>query len=385
MVQAFIADSRLYVRDNAGGVREIKSPFATRRLEDAERRGERRAWLSGSGDQADPYQAMLWGRRGVPGQVSPHRFTDIIPVDDHTLFYVLSDLDVTGLFKYDLGRDEELRLFHTNHFMAHGMDYSAERGHFVAAVQGSDGRVSLEILDGDGKVTETLTEGDACDTMPAFSAAHAHQILFQSAGIARGEDGFPVAFGPSSVNRLDLDRGELTELLSDEGFDYLLPREDTAGRLYCIRRPYLARSRRSHLAALKEAALFPLRVVSAIFGFIMAFVQLFDRGSMKPAGPEVQRPPENKYVQVLGQTIDLAKVGGGGGSADGPSLVPKSWELIRRDPDGSIHVVDRNVSSYDLDRNGHVICTNGYRVREVCDDRAKTTFHHKVIQILRSV
>ena len=264
------------------------------------------------------------------------------------------------------------------------MDFSTERNEFVAAIKESDKWVNLERLDSEGKFTETVTGGDSCDTLPSFSKTYPQQVLYQSAGIARDEDGYPVAYGPTSINQIDFEQGEMREILADEQYDYLLPRADTAGQLYCIRRPYAPRSHRSYVSALKETLLFPAALLSAILGFLTAFTRLFDQGSSQSKRPNMPQRVENKYVKVLDKTIDLAKIQQSSKSSKEPTLGPGSWELIRISGAREIQVIKKGVSFYELAPDGRVICTNGYRVHRISPEGSQLAFKHKVIQVLKS-
>ncbi len=46
-----------------------------------------------------------------------------------------------------------------------------------------------------------------------------------------------MALGPESINRLDLESGDIEEIAADARYDFLQPRDDKQGNVYCIRRP----------------------------------------------------------------------------------------------------------------------------------------------------
>jgi len=48
-----------------------------------------------------------------------------------------------------------------------------------------------------------------------------------------------------------------------------------------------------------------------------------------------------------------------------PSLVPKTWELIRVPPGGEPEVVSHGVCAYDLDDANEVLLTNGFRIHRL--------------------
>jgi hypothetical protein len=117
--------------------------------------------------------------------------------------------------------------------------------------------------------------------------------------------------------------------------------------------------------------------------FLKAFTELFNRKAMRPDGPQVQARQQNKYVRVLGRTIDLARIQRNTRDAENASLVPGSWELIKISPEGNIEKIARNVSSYDIDDEGNVHLTNGYRVKEIGDSGTVTAFKHNIIENIK--
>ena len=121
----------------------------------------------------------------------------------------------------------------------------------------------------------------------------------------------------------------------------------------------------------------------AIVNFLNVFTELFSKKPMRPDGPNVQPQAKNKYVRVLGQTIDLAKIQRSSPGLDNVSLVPGSWELIKLAVDGSIERIASCVSSYDIDQAGNVHYTNGYKVSQVSDSKPSVKFRHKIIEGLR--
>lgn len=56
----------------------------------------------------------------------------------------------------------------------------------------------------------------------------------------------------------------------------------------------------------------------------------------------------------------------------GRALVPESWELIRRSPDGSEWVAARGVVSFDLCANGTLVYTDGTGVYHLSPDGKPT-------------
>jgi len=379
----FISDGRLFT--NSGGENvEITSKFAVEKMEDAERERSARGWKS-SNMGIDPYfgASTVWGGQARSTPFRKFRFKNVMAKTEDIIYYLLTNDFVTGLFQYDIRAGEELRLFHKQEFHESGMDYSPQLDKFVAAMENEDQSVDIGLLNNQGGYEKALTSGDSRDSNPCFSSADAEGVLYQTAGIGRNEQGFVWGYGPEAVNKVNIHSGEITTLLADERYDFLSPKDDGQGNLYCIRRPYHRAGYVSPLKTLWHAVTFPVRLVIAILRFLDAFTELFNKEPMRTAGPVVEPPVKNKYVRVLGQTIDMAKVQRDARFSSEPSLVPKSWELIKLDSQGNISTISRTVSSFDIDQSGRVHITNGFRVKELAGDTIQTAFKHNIIELLR--
>jgi hypothetical protein len=373
---AFIADSRLHTR-RGGKSEEIESEFAQANLAEYERRKTSHGWKTAD-EGASGYS--IWGKQGSGVAYTGFRFLTVVPASVGTLYYLLTNGHVTGLFLYNLASREERRLFHKNDFYTEGLDFSPERNELVCAVADEDGAVNVSIYNEEGRYKNVLTGGDSRDTQPAFSRSRPGQVLFQSAGIARHEGGAIVAVGPESLNRLDIETGEMEEIAADHRYDYLQPRDDKQGNIYCIRRPYLQPGAQNPLHSVTNVLLFPFHFLGAIVGFLKTFVRLFGE-KPKRIGPDVQLPERDKYVMVFGQAVNLAKIRRPKNENEDPSLVPASYELIRIGPSGDTEVLAKNVSGYDVSLDGEVHFTNGFRVH----GKDKTLFRHSVIERLRMI
>ncbi len=385
MYHVFISDGRLYIHDD-DGIREITSKFAAEKAEEAERQKELHSWKAEGGQESIYFSAdILWGRQAQARPFRGFRFKAVMIKDSNTLYYILTNDFITGLFRYSVKDDEEVRLFHKRDFTELGMDYLTDTNEFVTAVVMEGGNVNIELLDSEGRYNQTLTSGDSRDCNPSFSKFNNRDVLYQTAGIARGEEGFVVAYGPEAIHKVRIDTGDITELLSDDKYDYLLPRDDMNGNLYCIRRPYLHPYYVSPLKILINILTFPVRFVIAIVNFLNAFTKLFSQKPFTQIGPDIRPRIENKYINVLGRTIDLAKLQRSTKSFDRASLVPKSWELVKLSKEGQLETIAKKVSSFDIDTKGNVHFTNGFRVNELIEAQAKTVFRHRVIENIKVV
>jgi hypothetical protein len=231
----------------------------------------------------------------------------------------------------------------------------------------------------DGSDLTEVTEGDSVDQAPSWGPGPGRQLVFQSAGIGRDRNGAFHSLGPFAVKRLDLDGGELTALLEDPGHDLLGPRVAPDGSLLCIRRPYKGRSGATFLAAMKDFVLFPARLLHALFQWLNFFTARYSGRPLTTAGGPKREGADIKQMMVWGNLIDAEQAARDGAPGDdSPDLVPSSWQLVRRGPDGRVQSLAGGVLSFDVADDGALVYTNGTAVyviaggakRRLCTDHA---------------
>jgi hypothetical protein len=383
---AFISDGRLYLYENDGSIKEIESKFASEKEDMADRAKSRQGWKSKEGNMGGPFSgSMIWGRQSSITPYMKFRFRNIGFEDQNTLYYLLTNNFVTGLFKYTIDENYEQRLFHKQELHVFGIDYSPILKKFAISTVAEGGSASLELLDEQGSYKQGLTGGDSKDTNPCFSNQNPDKVFYQSSGIMRDENGFVLTYGPEAVSSLDMKTGEISDILSDEKYDYLLPKDDSEGNLYCIRRPYIGPGHGSIWKTIWNIVAFPVRFIVAVVNFLEAFTKLFNQKPFEPAGPDYKPPIRNKYINVLGQTINLAKVKRSLRSSDDVSLVPRTWELIRISKNNKVEVIERKVSSYDIDADNRIHVTNGFRVNELVDNGSQQAFKYNLIEDVKAI
>jgi hypothetical protein len=189
--------------------------------------------------------------------------------------------------------------------------------------------------------------------------------VFQSAGIGRNAAGLAHMLGPYAIQQLDIDRGSLTTLMEDDGFDYLTPRLGPDGALYYIRRPYQGQPSVSLLAAAGDILLFPFRFARAVIHFLNFFSIFFARKPLLTAGGPPKEGPDARYIMLWGKLIDAEKALNQSRKLGGNALVPSNWELIRRDASGDQQTLSKSVLSFDLLGDQVLYCDgSSIRLRE---------------------
>ncbi|MHC4104283.1 MAG: hypothetical protein ACYSR9_05035, partial [Planctomycetota bacterium] len=146
MYHVFISDGRLYIHDD-DGIREITSKFAAEKAEESERQKELHSWKAEGGQESIYFSAdTIWGRQARAQPFRGFRFKAVMIKDSNTLYYLLTNDFITGLFRYSVKDDEEVRLFHKRDFTELGMDYLTDTNEFVTAVVMEGGNVNIELL-----------------------------------------------------------------------------------------------------------------------------------------------------------------------------------------------------------------------------------------------
>lgn len=373
-VNAFISRGRLYIAGEDGQVREVESPFCLKHEAEELRRDSTNPWKErGAAD-------FYFGKR--PGVHARYMFREMARGDGQSLFYVLNSGDVSGLFAFDPATGEERRLFHRNGFDIEGLDYDGQSKRFVVGRRRQDQAVDIELLDSDGRTERVLTGGDSLDSHPSFSRRDPDRVLFQSRGIARNDEGMFVTAGPSGIMRIGISSGALEELIEDREHDYLLPQEDSDGVVYCIRRPIASAKGISFWRHVLGVLGFPVFFAVALLNFLKVFTQAFQNRVTLADGPPPPDPREGRHLRVLDQVIELSKSRKGEGE-DERTLVPKTWQLVRIAPGREPEVLADGICSFDLDDNGGVVCSNGYRMLAVAQGERKTIARHELIEKVR--
>jgi hypothetical protein len=277
------------------------------------------------------------------------------------VLYFLKDGNFGGLFEYDLARDTEKRLLHKQYLSLEDLRIHPDGNQLLCAQRARNGIANIVVMDADGSNYRELTGGDTLDAAPAWIPGQEHAVLFQSSGLARNPEGYVVAQGPASIQMVDTAAGSLTTIVEDQRFDFLHPHVGANGFLYFIRRPYEA-PRYGVENAVTDALLFPFRVVRALLHYLNFFSLMYSRKPLITAsGPGMQA--DLKDILIKGKRLDAEAALRSGVALDGvPSLVPASWQLVCRSPQGEEYVLASHVASFDIASDGTILFSNGYGV-----------------------
>lgn len=359
MLLAYISGGRLFCKTDNGPAREISSPYIQEVVDRVERSKERNAWKQGTSFQV----AAHGGMRDFEGEGAGAgiQFSSALWYKDRSLLYFLRDRAIGGLFSFDLDTGVEQRLLHKQRLALSDLQVDESGSRIVACSSGEDGVSHIATLDIEGNRFREITTGDTIDAAPTWVPGEPDSILYQSAGLARSPQGYVAATGHATIQKLNMRNGSIDTVLESSAHDFLQPRVSADGVLHFIRRPY-ERPGYSAGNVLLDTLLFPFRLLRAVFHYLNFFSLMYSRKPLTGAtGPKVQA--DIKDIILKGRRIDVEKALRQENAINGvAALVPRSWELVSRTPEGQETVLATHVASYDLLADGSVVYSNGRAV-----------------------
>ena len=355
---AFISNGKLFYQAPGQELRELQSPHVRAVMDRMERHQQLHGWKEGTAfgrshtGRDRHVSADAVGIQATSAQFAAH---------DRVLYFLRDADSFGGLFEYDLAQDTEKRLLHKQYLSLEDLRIHPDGQRVLCAQHARNGAANIVVMDADGGNFRELTSGDTIDTAPAWVPGQADAVLFQSSGLARNPAGYVLAQGPTSIQMADTVAGSLTVILEDPRLDFLQPRVGANGFLYFIRRPYEA-PRYGAENAVTDALMFPFRLVRAVLHYLNFFSLMYTRKPLITAsGPAVQA--DLKEILIKGKRLDAEAALRSGVRLNGvPSLVPASWQLMCRSPQGEEHVLASHVASFDIAPDGTILFSNGYGV-----------------------
>lgn len=351
---AFLSNGLIFYREHGGEVKQLQSAYAQEASDRRERAREKHSWKKGTSFNI----AAGGGMRSFDQADKPLLATSVVFEACGSLLYFLKDESVGGLFRRDAVSGTETRVLLKQNLHLGDMALSPDGSMLAVASQQAAGVGNICVMKTDGSGLRDVTGGDTVDSAPAWIPGEPNQLLFQSSGLARNEQGYVVAQGHASIQILNMDSGSISPVLDDPAFDYLKPRVCPAGNLLFIRRPYEAPQYGAQNVLL-DTLLFPFRLLRAVFHYLNFFSLMYTRKPLTSAsGPMVEADLKNILLQ--GRRIDAEKAVRSARAVNGvPSLVPDNWELVSRNTKGAEQVLATNVASYDISADGTIVYSNG--------------------------
>ncbi|HOB35358.1 MAG TPA: hypothetical protein PKL39_06405 [Bacillota bacterium] len=278
------------------------------------------------------------------------------------IIYSISVDNGSGIFSKNPLDDQELEghIIHKHDTEFFAVDYNPAYQQVVASVSSGLGK-HLALFRDNSAVYQMLTEGDCVDQNPVWSRTRPGTIFYDSCGIGRDNNGNCVGYSNRAIYSLDLNSGQVREVVSLASCDCVSPREDNQGNIYFIKRPK-PRENRSGTAVL-TLLLIPVKILKAIFNWINFFTMQYSGEALTTAGanPARARQQNPKEVFIDGNLINVQKTlkQNKAQGEKNPGIVPRSWELTRLSADGDMTCIKKGVMAFDIDPDGNVIYSNG--------------------------
>ncbi|MEM9068348.1 MAG: hypothetical protein AAGE52_07570 [Myxococcota bacterium] len=363
---AYIAKGKLHVWKD-GEDREIESSFAEAYQDRVRALHRKQAWKEeGSGARFQRGGMPLWGDKDELEAV-PVAFTGVAPgPSPNTLLYTLSTGVVGGVFLHDLKSGEEKRIFHSADHRIESIATAPHHAVVACTLRGRDGSSAVAVMAPDGSELSPVTDGDVIDLAPAWlpedaaSVEERHQLVFQSAGMGRDEQGNFVAIGPAATLLLDAEHGEMQTLLDSERSDHLQPRMNAERDLFFIRRPYVSGHAVNPFRALADVVLFPFRLLRAVVSWLSFFSMKYTGKPLVSSGSARQRSLDLRQMMMTGN-LAAARADARADAEKEFRKAIRDWVLVKRTEAGEETALASRVCCFDLAPEG-VVYSDGFRV-----------------------
>jgi hypothetical protein len=375
---AFLSKRKLHVRRN-GVTRQLDSEFERSVRERAASIDRRHSWKAqGRGAM---FTGSAWPAQPTPSD-TPMLVTGLTAGPEGGLLYSMETDAISGLFVVD-AEGIETRLFHTADFrIRHAALHPDGATLAVTAFHQASMRSNVAVLPLHGTDFTEVTEGDSFDQLPQWVPGEGRRIVFQSAGVGRNAAGHFAGLGPCTIQQMDVDSGDLSEIAAEADHDLLQPRQTADGTLYYVRKPYESGMSKANLGtSLSDALLFPFRMARAVFQYFNIFSMMYSGKPLVTNKGAVQRHLDPRQQFIHGNLANARAMQTQEDDAQG--LVPSTWELVRRRPDGRTETIAKHVLAFDLAADGTIACTDGAAIRLIhTDGRSERVLQGELIEKL---
>lgn len=288
------------------------------------------------------------------------------------ILYTITVNDMSGIFSknpFD-DSDSEMHIIHKSNVEFLNIDYNSCNEKLVVSVRENSFEKHLAILDVNKGHYDFITEGESMDENPSWSATNNQVIYYDSCGIGLDTATSQVANGPRSICRLDLTAGTADEVISEEKYDYIKPKEDKLGNLYFIKKPLKQKSRK--YINFLDILLFPFRLLKALFGWLNFFTMRYSGENLITRGQNPakakEKTPEEIFIEGNLVNAEKALKENKNSGDKYPGFAPGSWELVKLGPDGQIVRVKKGVIDFDIDSKGRIYYSNGIYLVRISED-----------------
>ncbi len=365
----YVSEGKLYTVQEGNG-RLLTSEAAEKYRQNLKEIEKRQEWkTSGAGARFMGMGTMsLSGAQSTP----EHAYVNVeslTAAGPEKLIYALSLETSAGLHTKNPLKEEAAEGFilRRNNTRIHHIDCNPRDGALVASVSDGPKECHIAIIKEEHSEFHVITEGETMDITPSYSRANPQVIYYSSAGYYIDPRKSKTYYGSYCLNRLDLESGSLTEVMADEKYDYIRPKETASGKLYCIRRPKTAPKERPFLL---DILLIPFRLLKAIFGWLNFFSRRYTGESLvkdKEGGsnPAKHQMKSEEEIFIEGNLINAEKalkenIRQG---EKYPGIAPKGWELVLIGENGDIEIIKKGVLDYAFDGEDLLFSNGKYLIR----------------------
>ena len=378
---AFLSSGKLFLNGQKEKPIEHTSEFGQEMITRAQKIHQNRSWKVREEESDFLNSRSLWGVNPQDASALKVHITAVeSALNPNEMIYALSTSVVGGLFLHDSETQKEKRLFHKEGMVISDLTRHPDKDEFACSIRNADGTSFIAMVG--TSQCDQITEGDCLDEAPSWIPGEEKSLLYQSAGVGRNSNGIAVGLSSYTIQKLDLNTGDITEILESNQFDYLEPKANSAGDLFCIRRPYLPDGKPpSSSSVLKDIVFFPFRLAKAFLAFLNFFSLTFTKQPLTSAQGQKTKELDIEKIFLRGRMIDAkeAMTSSKIKEEEAP-LVPPDWELIKKDKAGNVSVIAKSVVAYDLDGQENIIYTNGRATYKLIDDKSELLFKSGLIE-----
>ncbi len=303
--------------------------------------------------------------------------SDAVFIEPNKIVYTACLHGGTAIYIKDLAANEERAeglVLRRNDFRICDIDYDAANKSLVISASSHTRNQHLAILELKSARIDFITEGDCLDRNPCFDPIHSDMIYYDSCGFGTNEHGHFCELGLRSICKLNLKTGDVDEIITASGFDFLKPQVDNKGNIYFIKKPH--DSGKDKPLSIKDIVLAPVKITKAIVGWLDFFTQRYAGESLKTTtgrNPAKAKQKSEEELYIEGNLINVQKTLEENQKAgeNFPGIAPKSWELIQMTPDGKQTILKKGVLAYALSADGTVYYSNGKHLIEVSANKTE--------------
>lgn len=378
----FVSEGRLFLLED-GAVRELPNGILERAVERLTAAARREEWkttgagarfLGTEGDSRSAEERIAAMQTAIGG----------LAMQGDRLAFSLTVDGVSGIYTKRTPDDTDEGILYSHASQVFGDLAEAADGLLLSVAYA--GRSHIALLRTGSRSLELLTDGATVDTHPTADPRNERILYFSSAGLAEGEEdeeephslsdiflqmsrsSAARAIGPAAILRMDLDTRSLSELLSDPGYDYLKPTAEADGSLCYLRRPYRGEEDGSGaLGCLTDILLLPWRLLRAIFGFFNFFTLKYS-GKPLSRGASAAKHRDERDVFLEGNRFEAERELKRNRNDPYPGIIPRSYELRRRTPEGEDLLLANGVYDYTCAKDGSILYSNGTAILRLAPD-----------------